>query len=146
MKMIKYRTYFSKGKRRTIRLYSVWLSMRQRCIPGRVRAARYGDRGIRVCNEWETDFDAFRYWAINNGYCKGLGIDRIDNDGNYSPSNCRFVNDFTQMRNTRQNVVIDFDGESLCQSEWAERIGISLPGLKWRLRHWPLEKALKVLS
>ena len=61
----------------------------------------YGARGISICDEWKNDFISFYNWCIENGYKEGLSIDRIDNDGNYEPSNCRFVNRCTQARNTR---------------------------------------------
>lgn len=84
------------------KLYKVWSSIKQRCYneknPG---YNNYGGRGISVCNEWVNDFKAFYNWSINNGYKEGLSIDRINNDGNYEPSNCRFVSYDIQNCNKR---------------------------------------------
>jgi len=83
------------------RLYYVWHTMRQRCSNPKVaKFADYGARGIRVCEEWQ-DFAAFRDWAQSAGYRQGLQIDREDNDGNYEPSNCRWVTAVVQRRNRR---------------------------------------------
>lgn len=72
-------------------LYRVWHSMIQRCeSPADQNYPRYGGRGILVCEEWHK-FSTFRSWAESSGYAKGLYIDRRDNDGNYEPSNCRWV-------------------------------------------------------
>ena len=73
-------------------IYKIWVSMKQRCNNPRDRAFKdYGGRGISVCEEWINNADAFVSWAIAYGWEKGLSIDRINNDGNYSPDNCRFV-------------------------------------------------------
>ena len=73
-------------------LFSVWCGMKRRCYnPHEHKYSRYGGRGIKLCDEWKNDFQAFYDWAIANGYQKGLQIDRINNDGNYEPCNCRFV-------------------------------------------------------
>jgi len=72
-------------------LYALWSHIRQRCSnPNVINYHRYGGRGISVCKEW-NDFNVFMSWALANGYEKGLEIDRINNDGNYEPENCRFV-------------------------------------------------------
>jgi len=81
------------------KLSSVWRALRQRCKnPNDVRYSSYGGRGISVCAEWDT-FVPFLEWALNNGYQEGLSIDRIDNDGDYEPSNCRWATPIQQMGN-----------------------------------------------
>lgn len=86
------------------RLYGVWASMKSRCNnPNREKWPRYGGRGIYVCPEWDNDVEAFADWALSNGYEPGLQLDRIDNDGPYSPENCRWVTAKENCRNTRRN-------------------------------------------
>jgi hypothetical protein len=82
------------------RLFRIWVDMRSRCkYPSTTHYHRYGGRGISVCTEWEISFEAFRDWALNNGYSDSLTIDRIDNDGNYEPSNCRWVTNRENCKN-----------------------------------------------
>lgn len=83
-------------------LYEVWQSMKQRCYnEKRDDYARYGKCHISVCIEWNNSYVIFKKWALNNGYEKGLTLDRIDNDGNYCPENCRFVTNLMNVRNSR---------------------------------------------
>ena len=87
---------------RNTRLYSIWSHMKQRCEnPNSNRFCYYGARGIVVCSEWKDDFLAFYQWAMNNGYDDALSIDRIDTNGNYEPSNCRWATATMQNRNRR---------------------------------------------
>lgn len=93
------------------RLYRVWRGMIDRCYyPSSNRYRNYGARGIQICQEWRHDYSAFRTWALNNGYEKDAKrgqctIDRIDVNGNYEPSNCRWVSMEIQSKNKRQKGV-----------------------------------------
>lgn len=82
----------------------------------------YGGRGIKMCDEWKNDFMAFYNWAMANGYNDTLTIDRIDVDGNYEPSNCRWVNRKKQANNRRSNVYITHNNQTKTVSEWADYI------------------------
>ncbi|MDZ7658033.1 hypothetical protein [Fodinibius sp.] len=84
----------------TKRLYKIWASMKQRCLnPNEKSYPYYGGRGIKVCDEW-MDFEPFMNWAYKNGYDDEKTIDRVDNDGNYEPSNCRWVGRSVQSLNS----------------------------------------------
>lgn len=83
-------------------IYHVWRAMRYRCYYETCKTFKnYGGRGIGICPEWKNDFKIFAHWALCNGWAKGLRIDRIDNNGNYEPDNCRFINLKESNRNTR---------------------------------------------
>ncbi len=84
------------------KLYGRYRNMLNRCyFPGEIGFHNYGGRGIAVCDEWRTDPKAFFAWALNNGYDESLVLDRIDNDGDYTPENCRWVTRSVSNRNKR---------------------------------------------
>ncbi len=117
-------------------LYRIWCAMKERCNnPHNKRFSRYGARGIRVCEEWSISFNAFREWAISNGYKKGMTIDRIDNEKGYEPSNCRWATIAEQNRNYSRNHLITFDGETLCVTDWANKLGINQATILYRLKN-----------
>lgn len=130
------------GKSRT-KLNAVWQAMKQRCYnSNNINYTYYGGRGISVCNAWRNSMINFYDWAINNGYNEGLSIDRIDVNGNYEPSNCRWVKMDIQCRNKTANVFIEYNGENLCLQDWSNKLGINISTLNKRLKKWDLEKAL----
>ena len=94
----------------------------------------YGGRGISVCEEWR-DYEKFRAWAIKNGYSDNLTIDRIDNNGNYEPSNCRFITIKEQMLNKRNNHWVVYGGERLTVSQLSEKYSVPESTVRWRLEH-----------
>ena len=119
---------------RGTRLYSIWKGMRKRCNNPRERSFKnYGGRGIVICNQW-SDFSVFREWALSNGYSEKLTIDRIDNNGNYEPSNCRWTTLKVQAGNTRKNRFIIINGESKTLTEWSKVAKISPSNIFERLK------------
>ncbi len=132
------------GKSKT-RLYNTWTHMRQRCEKPRCHDyPDYGGRGISVCSEWTNSFEAFWDWAIDHGYDNNLSLDRIDVDGNYEPSNCRWATIATQNNNLRRNRKLTYNGVTRTMSEWAKHLGISYTTLKSRIvrEHWAPDRAL----
>ena len=103
------------------RLYEIWQGIKKRCYnPHDARFDRYGGRGIKVCDEWRESFQSFRDWALLNGYSETLTIDRIDNDGDYCPENCRWSNTQEQARNRSSNIRITIGNATKTLTEWCE--------------------------
>lgn len=131
-------------RRTKTRLYRTWQNMRNRCHRPSVSGYRdYGARGISVCSEWFNSFESFAEWADANGYADNLTLDRIDCDGNYEPSNCRWATLTEQARNKRNNRVIEWGGLSLTPAEWSERLGVSYDAIQLRVtRGWSAERIM----
>lgn len=126
------------------RLYNIWINMRQRCKnDGKPAHDNWGNRGITVCDEWQS-YKAFEEWAHNTGYADDLTIDRIDNNGNYGPSNCRWATYKEQANNTRKNRLITIGGETRTFTEWCEHFHITPSSVYKRIKGegWSCEKAL----
>ena len=103
------------------RIYETWQDMKRRCYNKQnARYDRYGGRGIKVCEEWLNDFQSFYDWAISNGYSDDLTIDRIDNDGNYEPSNCRWSTVKEQCNNRSSNINITIGNATKSLMSWCE--------------------------
>ena len=125
------------------RLYRIWHGIKGRCLNSKDKAyPLYGGRGVTICKEWQDNFMNFYDWAINNNYSDKLTLDRINCNGNYEPSNCRWTTMKEQQRNRRNNKLIIFNGETKCLSEWAERLDINPNSLARRLKKMDIETAL----
>ena len=127
------------------RLYRTWCNMKGRCYRKSMkRYERYGGRGIVVCDEWKNSFETFMEWALRNGYTEELTLDRIDNDGNYCPDNCRWISNKEQQSNKSVNHLITYKGKTRTITQWAEELGISAKALEGRLHAWnDVEKAIE---
>lgn len=128
------------------RLYDIRHGMLSRCRNKKSAGYKdYGGRGIAVCTEWEESYSAFREWAISSGYRDGLQIDRINNDGNYEPGNCRWVTAKINQRNKRTTRLVTAFGETKCIAEWVEdsrsRVGAASIGVRLR-KGWNPEAAI----
>lgn len=122
--------YFQKTKNYRIRhknkrLYSIWYGMKERCYNNNnVNYQNYGERGIKLCTEW-LDYFNFYKWSMDNGYKGDLSIDRIDVNGNYEPSNCRWANDTEQQYNKRNNIRYKIRDKLLTNADVMEILGVS---------------------
>lgn len=112
------------------RLYRVLQDMKSRCYnPKNNHYQNYGAKGIKICQEWLNDYLEFEKWALSNGYDENAPkgkctIDRVDNNGDYCPENCRWVDMKTQHYNTTRNVYVTANGETLTLMEWSKKLGV----------------------
>ena len=126
------------------KLYRLWCSMKQRCNNKNAWAYKYyGAKGIRVCDEWQSDYLSFKRWSEENGYVEGLTIDRINTNGDYSPQNCRWVTRKDQANNQTTTIHIEYNGTSKTLHEWADCLGINPTTLYHRIykRGWSIDRA-----
>lgn len=126
------------------RLYNIWLGIKDRCFnQNNKNYFRYGGRGIGMCSEWVNDYEVFRNWALNNGYKKGLTIDRVDVNDGYNPNNCRWANWYTQANNRRNSHYLTFEGETRTISEWARVLNVKESLIRQRIwKGWDVIRAL----
>lgn len=116
-------------------LHIVWKGMRARCNqPGNISYPRYGGRGIRVCKEWDN-YLSFKTWAETAGYGPGLQIDRVDNDGNYSPENCKISTRSENCLNKKNNKRWLVFGELMTANEVSEKFGVNVTTFKNRMHY-----------
>lgn len=126
------------------RLHKIWIGMKERCqSSNNPNYKNYGRRGIAVCSEWQ-DFQPFYDWAMMNGYRDDLTIDRIDVNGNYEPSNCRWVTVKEQQNNKQDTIWVQFNGELLPLKYAVAKSGLPYNTVWQRIFHlgWTAEKAL----
>jgi len=119
------------------RTYNIWRDMLDRCKNEKnISYKNYGGRGIKVCDRWDiSEGGSFENFIKDMGEIpKGLTIDRIDNNGNYCPENCKLSTRKQQSRNTRKNHLITFGGKTQCLSAWAEEYNICLQTLWYRIK------------
>jgi hypothetical protein len=115
------------------RTLSIYRKMKRRCNdPKEQNFAHYGGRGIKVCDRWMESVENF---VADMGLCPdGMTLDRVDSNGNYEPTNCRWATMLTQSRNRTNNIVLEHDGRRMCMSEWAVETGIKIGTLWWRYK------------
>lgn len=115
------------------RLHSVWKGIINRCNPNNTHSHHYGERGIKVCEEWR-DYVVFREWAITHGYEDGLTIERRDFNGDYCPENCLWIPRSKQPSNTRRCIFVTHDGVTAPVSWWADSRGLVRSTVYGRIR------------
>lgn len=133
------------------KLHTVWGNMKRRCYNENCKMySTYGGRGISVCDEWKNDFKNFYDWSMANGYDENAErgqctLDRIDVNGNYEPSNCRWVENKVQQNNRRDNRIIEYKGEKYTLTQICEKFSLDSRNISWRLRNgWTDKEAIEI--
>lgn len=114
------------------RLYRIWQAMRWRANTKNIKRVTYRKKDVECCEEW-NDYSNFRDWALNNGYNDSLTLDRIDNDGNYCPQNCRWVGLNVQANNKGNNTRVEINGEMKTLAEISREYGINYSTIRSRV-------------
>ena len=128
-------------------LYRSWQGMKNRCYNRNIEVyPLYGGRGIKVCDEWIDSFITFYNWTQFNNWKPGLSVDRIDNDKNYEPDNCRLSTDNQQARNRRNNINVLLNGKVVCLKDYCKELNVDYSMVRTRVKkyNWSLEKAISV--
>lgn len=153
LKREKARERLLKHKHSSDKIYLVWKSIKKRCNNVNDKCYKnYGARGIKVCDKWQNDFMEFYNWSIQNGYkeeCSNKGknklsIDRIDNNADYCPENCRWATNIQQARNKRNNLKVEYNGEVRVLRDLCDELNVPYTLIYNRIHvcGWNLEKAL----
>lgn len=125
------------------KLTGVYNGMKRRCYrKAEKNYEDYGGRGIKICDEWlgKNGRERFVLWALNNGYCDGLTIERIDVNGNYSPSNCCWIKPELQAKNKRNTIRVEYNGKTMCLEDAVRASGMKWGTLYGRVKKgWPME-------
>jgi hypothetical protein len=133
-------------KRKTAkdRIKGIWIGMISRCCNKKSKSYKYyGARGIKICDKWLHNFESFYQWSLANGYADDLSIDRINNDGNYCPENCRWATQLQQANNNRNCRYIEINNEVKTLSGWSRYFGIDDAVVRNRMRKgWDIQAAL----
>lgn len=132
-----------KQKQYIARIRKIFYKMKSRCYKENDTSYYdYGGRGIKICKQWLNDINKFICWSLTHGYSPMLEIDRINNNGNYEPKNCRWVDKYTQANNKRNNLNINYNGKTQCLRKWCREL--NLPYRKTHKRivlyKWNIEK------
>lgn len=123
------------------KIHNVWDNMKARCqTPTSTSYQRYGGKGIKVCERWQS-FENF-YADMGDLPSPKHTLDRIDPRGHYEPCNCRWATQKEQQNNRTNNRLITHNGTTKTLQQWAEYTGVTYKAVSWRLKHWPIEKAL----
>lgn len=127
-------------------LRSIWKGIIQRCLnPNHPEYGRYGGRGITVCKEWIGNSRSFIKWGLENGYEIGLSVDRVDNDGNYEPSNCTFISRSENAKKKRTSLYLTAEGKTMTLCEWSRYLNRSIGYLGYWAKKYGLGRAEEVL-
>lgn len=133
-------------KYRHDKLYHRWIGMKQRCYnPNSNCYKHYGQRGIRICDEWKNSYQSFKEWAFKTGYKEELTLDRIDNNGDYSPENCRWVDRKIQCRNRRKTLFVEVNGDKIPLKEFTDKNKLNYDTIRNRLKYknWDMNMVVK---
>lgn len=127
------------------KLYRVWATMKARCNNPKSKSYKdYGNRGIKLCDEWNNSFQTFAEWALQNGYKEGLTIERINVNRDYSPKNCTWVPKNSQAQNRRTCIMFEHNGERKNLMAWSHELGIPYKLLHNRVNKlgWSFDRAI----
>lgn len=117
-------------------VYGIWSGIKFRCNNPDSQAYKYyGARGIKMCDEWEDDYPTFKKWMVEQGYKKGLTVERIDFNKGYTPDNCRLVPLEEQTKNTRRNLFVEYKGKKMIMKDWSRELNINYRTLLSRYRN-----------